>query len=286
MTEKTGARATIVLSVHFDAMSIWLGWGVPPTSSRMLSRGEFSGRVGGPRVLDILKRYDVKASWFIPGQTADAFPDATRRVADEGHEIGNHGYAHEDISALSLDQIRHVIHMGNEALERVAGQRPRGFCAPAGEFDGRLLEVLVDEGFTYDHSRFDGEFTLYWARGFDDIRLDGPPVWGPQLDLVEVPLSWLMQDFVYYEFNYGTPQLTGSSTPSQVEEIWTTQFEYMYERVPGGVMTLVLHPDAVGWGARSLVLERFIEHVLSRDGARFATAETVAAEFRAAQSAP
>jgi peptidoglycan-N-acetylglucosamine deacetylase len=284
MTEQADARATIVLSVHFDAMSIWLGWGVPPTSSRMLSRGEFSGRVGGPRVLDIFKHYDVKASWFIPGHTADAFPEATRRVADEGHEIGNHGYAHEDISALSLEEIRQVVRKGNEALDRITGQRPRGFCAPAGEFDGRLLELLVEEGFTYDHSRFDGEFTLYWARGFDEIPLDGPPVWGPQLDLVEVPLSWLMQDFVYYEFNYGTPQLTGSSTPSQVEEIWTTQFDYMYERVPGGVMSLVLHPDAVGWGTRSLVLERFIEHVLSKDGTRFATAETVANEFRAAQS--
>jgi len=274
-----------MLSVHFDAMSIWLGWGVPPTWSRTLSRGEFSGRVGAPRVLDILKHYGIASSWMIPGHSADAFPEVTRRVAQEGHEIGNHGYAHENISALSLDELRAVIRKGNETITRITGQRPRGMCAPAGEFDGHLLELLVEEGFTYDHSRFDGEFTVYWARGYDDIRLDGPPVWGQPLDLVEVPLSWLMQDFIYYERNYGMPELSGSSTPSQVEEIWTTQFDYMYQRVPGGAMTLVVHPDAVGWGARSLVLERFIEHVLSKDGARFATCETVADEFRASQRA-
>jgi peptidoglycan/xylan/chitin deacetylase (PgdA/CDA1 family) len=278
-------RATVVLSVHFDAISIWLGWGVPPNWSRTLSRGEFSGRVGAPRVLDILRHYGVVSSWMVPGHSADAFPEVTRRVAEEGHEIGNHGYAHENISALSLDELRSVIRKGNEAIERITGQRPRGMCAPAGEFDGHLLELLVEEGFTYDHSRFDGEFTVYWARGYDEIRLDGPPVWGPRLDLVEIPLSWLMQDFIYYERNYGMPELTGSSTPSQVEEIWTTQFDYMYDRVPGGVMTLVVHPDAVGWGARSVVLERFIEHVLSREGSRFATCEMVADEFRAAERA-
>jgi peptidoglycan/xylan/chitin deacetylase (PgdA/CDA1 family) len=285
MLEDSTSRATVILSVHFDAMSLWLGWGVPPTSSRLLSRGEFSGRVGAPRVLDILKRYNVKASWFIPGHSAETFPEVAARVAEEGHEIGNHGYAHENLEGLSLEDIRRVIQKGNDALQRVTGQLPRGFCAPAGEFDGRLLELLLEEGFTYDHSRMDGEFTVYWARGFDEIRLDGPPVWGPRLDLVEVPISWLMQDFRYYEFNYGTPLLVGSSTPSQVEEIWTTQFDYMWERVPGGVMALVVHPDAVGWGARSAVLERFIEHVLSKDGARIATCETIANEFRASQAA-
>ena len=252
----------------------------------MLSRGEFSGRVGGPRVLDILKRYDVKASWFIPGQTADAFPEATRRVADEGHEIGNHGYAHEDISALSQDELWHVIRMGNEALERVATASARaGSAHPRASSTGACSSCSWRRGSPTTTAASTASSPFTGLTGFDEIRLDGPPVWGPQLDLVEVPLSWLMQDFVYYELpNYGTPQLTGSSTPSQVEEIWTTQFDYMYERVPGGVMTLVLHPDAVGWGARSLVLERFIEHVLSKDGARFATAETVATEFRAAQA--
>lgn len=276
-------HATVILSIHFDALSLWMGWGVPPESSRTLSRGEFSGRVGAPRVLDILERYGVKSSWFVPGHTADAFPEVTARIAAEGHEIGNHGYLHEALDRYSIDEVRAIIRKGNETLERITGQRPRGMCAPAGDFDGRLMELLLEEGFAYDHSRFDGEFEIYWARGLDKIRPDGPPVWGPTLDLVEIPLSMLMQDFIYYESNYGQPFLTGSSTPSQVEEIWTSQFDYMYERVPGGTMTLVCHPDAVGWGSRSVVLERFIEHCLSREGTRFATCEEVAHEFRRSQ---
>lgn len=284
-TESEYPRATVVLSVHFDALSVWLGWGVPGTWSRTLSRGEFGGRVGAPRVLDILRHYGVVSSWMVPGHSAETFPEVTTRVANEGHEIGNHGYAHEDIGHLSLDEIRTVIRKGNDAIERLTGQRPRGMCAPAGEFDGHLLELLVEEGFTYDHSRHDGEFTVYWARGFDEVTTSGPVKWGPDLDLVEIPVNWLMQDFSYYERNYGTPQLSGACTPSQVEEIWTTQFDYMYERVPGGVMTLVVHPATVGWGSRAVVLERFIERVLSREGTRFATCEQVASDFRRREEA-
>ena|SRR5437762_2628211 len=278
-------RATVILSIHFDALSLWLGWGVSPNSSRTLSRGEYGGRVGAPRVLDILRSYGITSSWFIPGHSADAFPEVVARVAEEGHEIGNHGYLHESFDHYSHDEVREIIRKANETLERHTGRRPRGMCIPVGEFDGSLLELLVEEGFTYDHSRFDGEFDIYWARGRDEIPPDGPPRWGRDLDLVEVPLNWLTQDFRYYEFNYGEPALFGNAAPSQVEEIWTSQFDYMYERVEGGVMVIVCHPQAVGWGCRAVVLERFIEYVLARKGTRFATCEQVANEFREREAA-
>jgi peptidoglycan/xylan/chitin deacetylase (PgdA/CDA1 family) len=274
-------RATVNLCFDFDAVSIWMAWGA--RGVRTLSRGEFGAKVGAPRILDILDRYGITSTWFIPGHTADTYPHITAKVAEQGHEIGNHGYLHEAFDKRTHDEVRQIIRKGNEALQRVTGQRPRGLRAPAGDFDGHLFEMLVEEGFDYDSSCFDGEFDLCWARGEGTIREDGPNIPGEPLDLVEVPLSMVMQDFIYFEPNYAEPQLTGAAPPSHVEEIWLAQFDYMYERAPGGILTVTMHPQSIGWGLRSLVLERFIEHVLEQPGTRFATCGAVADEFRSQQ---
>jgi hypothetical protein len=152
---------------------------------------------------------------------------------------------------------------------------------PNGDFGGDLLEFLRDEGFQYDSSRMDGEYQVYWARGLDTVRDDGPNTKGATIDLVEVPMSWIMQDLIYFERNYANPLLLGGFTPSMVEEIWLRQFDYMYENVPGGVLTLTMHPQAIGWGGRIGVLERFLDHTQSKPGVRFTTCLQTAEEFRA-----
>lgn len=274
-------RGTVNLCFDFDAMSLWLGWGT--RGARALSRGEFGARVGAPRILELLERHEVPSTWFIPGHTAETFPEVVFDVAARSHEIGNHGYLHEAFDTLGYDDVRSIIRRANDALERVTGQRPRGLRAPAGDFDGHLMEMLVDEGFAYDSSRFDGEYELYWARGLDQLPDNGPAVFGRRLDLVEVPLNNVMQDFIYFESNYGTPLLTGSCAPSQVEEIWLGQLEYMLANVAGGVLTLTMHPQAIGWGGRIGILDRFIDRCKSA-GLRFATCATLADEFRLAQA--
>ena len=275
------SRATVNLCFDFDAVSLWMAWG--SRGVRALSRDEFGARVGTPRILDVLERYGVASTWFIPGHTAETFPEITRRVAQCGHEIGNHGYLHEAFDDLSLEEIRAIVRKGSDALERVTGVRPRGFRAPAGDFSSELCQLLLDEGFAYDSSRFDGEYDLYWCRGADTLHDDGPNIMGAPIDLPEVPLSMVMQDFVYFEVNYGSPFLAGGAPPSHVEEVWRSQFDYMVERVPGGVLTVTMHPQSIGWGGRIVVLERFIEHVLATPGVRFSTCGASADEFRRAE---
>jgi peptidoglycan-N-acetylglucosamine deacetylase len=283
VTESADHRATVCLSFDFDAVSIWMALGAK--GLRAMSRGEFGARVGAPRILDLLKRYEITSTWFIPGHTAETYPEITARVADEGHEIGNHGYCHEAFDRYSVDELRSIIKKANEALTRITGQQPEGMRAPLGDPDGRFLELLVEEGFTYDSSLHDGEYDVYWARGLDTLREDGPNIPGPRLDLVEIAHSQMMQDFAYFETHLTSqPWLWGSSTPSQVEEIWRTQFDYMYERVPGGILRHTLHPQSIGWGGRIMVLERFIEHCLEV-GTRFTTYATIAREFREKEEA-
>jgi peptidoglycan/xylan/chitin deacetylase (PgdA/CDA1 family) len=280
MTEASANRATVCLTFDFDAVSLWMAFGA--NGARALSRGEFGAKTGAPRILDVLDRYDIKTTWFTPGHTAETFPAVTRDVVERGHEIGNHGYLHEIFDSIPFEEVKSVIRKGNDAIERVTGVRPQGMRAPAGDFDGRLQEFLLDEGFAYDSSRWDGEFELYWARGLDTLHSDGPNELGAPIDLVEVPLSLMMQDLVYFEADFAVSAFQGRCAPSQVEEIWRDQFQYMYDRVPDGVLVVTMHPQSIGWGLRAAMLERFIEHCLSQPGTRFATCATVAAEFRAA----
>ena len=274
-------RATVCLTFDFDAVSLWMVFGA--RGARALSRGEFGARVGAPRLLELLDRYDIKTTWFTPGHTAETFPEVSRDIVERGHEMGNHGYLHEIFDTIPFDEVKRVIVKGSDAIERVTGTRPQGMRAPAGDFDHRLQEFLLEEGFAYDSSRWDGEFELYWARGQDTLNDEGPNVFGADIDVVEVPLSLMMQDLVYFEADFAVSAFQGRSAPSQVEEIWTEQFNYMYENVPGGVLNVTMHPQSIGWGLRVAMLERFIKHCLNHDGVRFATCSTVAAEFRAAQ---
>ena len=112
--------ATVCLSLDFDVTSIWLMFGL--TGARTLSRGEFGATTGAPRVLELCDRYDITSTWFVPGHTADNYPEVTAEVARRGHELGNHGYVHEDFGSLSLEESRAVLRKGNAAIERITGR--------------------------------------------------------------------------------------------------------------------------------------------------------------------
>jgi peptidoglycan/xylan/chitin deacetylase (PgdA/CDA1 family) len=277
MPSDSHPRATVCLTVDFDAVSLWMSWGA--RGARILSRGEFGARIGAPRLLELFQEYKIPTTWFIPGHTADTYSEMCARVSEQGHEIGNHGYLHEAFDLLSPDEARRVIRKANATLQRVTGQTPRGMRVPAGDFDGELFEIVVDEGFSYDSSIF-GEFEPFWCRAKDILNDEGPNQPGAYLDLVELPFSFVTNDFHYFEFNYANPSLPGNSDPNHVFSIWAAEFDYMYEHVPGGMLVFTLHPQSIGWGLRTAMLERFINHCQGRTGTRFSTCEEVVAEFR------
>ncbi len=273
------AQRTVCLSFDWDGPSVWMAGGA--RDARSLSRGEFGPRVGVPRLLELCDRIGIHATWFTPGHTAETFLETAAEIASRGHEIACHGYLHEDFEPLSLDEGRSVIRKASDALERVTGRRPRGMRFPPWAVDGALFEVLLEEGYTYSSSIMD-DCKAHWARGKGSVRDDGPNRPGPQLDLVEVPITFITSDFAYFEFNgYGRPTLpAGLRNPRDVEQIWRDEFDYMYERAPDGYIMLMLHPETIGWGGRIAMLERVLEYFLVRPGTRFVTAETIANEFR------
>ena len=279
-------RATVCLSFDFDAISLWVGGFGPPTPGT-ISRGEF-GAVGTRRLLTLLERAGVPGTFFVPGHTAETYPEITRAIVAAGHEIGHHGYLHEDPLGLgSREREREVLLRGLDALDRVAGVRPVGYRSPAWDNSPHTIELLLEHGFRYDSSLMGDDFTPYWCRIGDVLDADGPYRFGAAVDLVELPVSWELDDFPHFAYvSRGGAVRPGLSAPSKVEEIWRAEFDFLYREVPGGVLTPTMHPQVIGRGHRLLMLERLIAYYRGHDGVRFATMGAAAEAFRHGRASP
>jgi peptidoglycan/xylan/chitin deacetylase (PgdA/CDA1 family) len=274
-------RATVCLTFDFDAISLWIG-SFDATSPSQISRGEF-GVVGTERILRLLDREGLPATFFVTGHTADTFPEAVQAIVHAGHEVGHHGYLHENPAALgSAERERSVLERGFAALDRAAGVRPTGYRSPSWDNSPDTVGLLLESGFRYESSLMGDDFTPYWCRVGDVIRKDGPYEFGRAVDLVEMPVSWVLDDFPHFEYlKVGDQVRPGLSAASKVEEIWRGEFDFMYREVPGGVLTLTMHPQVIGRGHRMLMLERLISYFRANEGVRFATLGDAAEAFRA-----
>jgi len=268
---------TVCLTFDFDALSVWLS-GYSPVTPAMLSRGEYGARVGVPRILNLLASFDVPATFFVPGHTVESFPGMVGAILDAGHEIAHHGYGHEDPSTQSPDEERRSMERGLAALGQFLPDPPLGYRSPSWDYSALTLPLLVEYGFLYDSSLFAGDFQPYRPRLGDRVGIREPLQRGQEVDLWEFPVDFCLDDWAHFTFNY-SPHRVGLSAPSKVFEVWAGEFDYMVEREGGGVFTLTMHPQVIGRGHRMTLLERFIRHVLSTDGARFARMGDMAKEL-------
>jgi peptidoglycan/xylan/chitin deacetylase (PgdA/CDA1 family) len=258
-------RLSVCLSFDFDAMSVWIG-SLQSNSPAQISRGEF-GAFAIPRLLDLLRRRSARATFFVPGHTALAYPELVKRIADEGHEIGHHGWVHENPALLDRDAEREVMERGFEALDRAAGVRPVGYRSPGADFSANTIDILLEYGIRYDTSCSATDFTPYYLRKGDRWSTTEPYVFGETTDLVEIPFSWGLDDFPHFEF---TPGWSSEQSPaSAVREIWQAEFDWAYANVPGGVYDLCMHPQVIGRAHRLTMLEGLVEHMQAHEGVAF-----------------
>jgi len=269
-------NVAVCLSFDFDAISVWLG-SLKATSPSAISRGEF-GAVATERLLEMLARWEIKSTWFIPGHTIDTYPDLVRRVADAGHEIGHHNYCHENPISLSLDEEKRVLDRGTETIRRITGKSPEGFRSPAWDLSPNSLSLLLERGFLYDSSLMGNDYSPNYCRIGDVVAKDGPYIFGREVEMVELPVTWGLDDFPAFEWLYGVNQ--GLSSPSQVYERWAGDFDYLCESVGEGVYCLTMHPQVIGRGHRLLMLNRLVEHIKGRAGVSFSTMADVAREWK------
>ncbi|MEO5654021.1 MAG: polysaccharide deacetylase [Marmoricola sp.] len=259
-TWPAGRRAAAAFTFDVDAESCVLAHD-PGASSRMslMSHQAYGPRVGVPRLLQLLARRGVRATFFVPGFTADTYPDLVRRIIDEGHEIGHHGYLHEPMQGISLATETEYLHRGLEALDRV-GVRPVGYRAPWWEMNWHTPQLLAEHGFLYDSSLLNDDVPYLLAAGEEAI--------------VEIPVDWALDDWEQYAFY---PGWTGSGvieSPAKVHEMWL--LEAQAHAANGSCFVLTNHPFISGRPSKAHALERLIEDVQQLDGVWVATLEEIA----------
>ncbi|MDN8617306.1 polysaccharide deacetylase family protein [Variovorax ginsengisoli] len=279
----------ISFGVDVDAVSGWLGSYGGQDSPDDISRGMFAGEVGVPRLLKLFERHDIKASWFTPGHSIETFPTQMQAVADAGHEIGLHGYSHENPIEMTPAQEEIVLDKSIELVTRLTGKPPTGYVAPWWEFSPVSNELLVKKGIKYDHSLMHHDFHPYYVRVGDKwTNIDytqHPDAWmkplqrGVETDLVEIPASWYLDDLPPMMFIKKSPNSHGYVNPRDVEQMWRDQFDWVYREMDYAVFPITLHPDVSGHPQVLLMLERLIAHFQAFPGVRFATYDQVADDF-------
>lgn len=270
-------RSIVCLTFDFDAISGWIARGM--TSPSPISRGEFGPEVGVPRLLELLKRHDIVASWYIPGHTLETYPDACRRIADAGHEIGHHGWTHRPPATLTREEEEGELTRANEAIHKLTGRYARGYRSPSWDLSAHSVELLLAHGFVYDSSLMGDDYTPYRVRQGDVITLEQPARFGATTPLIEMPVSWTLDDYPHFEF-VRTPTwiLAGNMNASNVLENWVDDFLYLDENLDWGVITYTFHPFVIGRGHRMIMLDKLIRTLKAR-GAFFMTVEAAAAEY-------
>lgn len=266
----------VCLTFDFDAISLWLPRRM--TSPSPVSQGEF-GVIGAGRILDLLLCEQIQATWFVPGHTIDTYPAICYRIVAGGHEIGHHGYAHEPPANLTPEQETTILQRGNDAILRLTGAPARGYRSPAWDLSSNTVSLLLEHGFLYDSSMMGQDYLPYRARSGDVIALDQPAQFGPATRLIEMPVSWTLDDFPHFEYLWTATHLQeGLRRPDDVLTNWLDDYRYMARELEWGIITYTFHPQVIGRGHRMLFLERLIA-ALRAEGAIFARLDAVAREY-------
>ncbi len=289
-TKKAKKEIICAFGTDIDSVAGQIGSYLGGDSPSDIQRGIFAGEVGTIRLLNLFKKYKLKTSFFIPGHSIETFPDQTKRIADEGHEIGAHGYLHENPIAMTPVQEEAVLVKSIELIEQYSGQKPRGYVAPWWEMSAATAELLQKYGFTYDHSQGYRDFQPFYARVGDSWNVIDysktaqewmkPLNHGTEIDLVEIGANWYVDDLPPMMFMKKVPNSHGFVNPRDIEQMWRDQFDWVYRELDYGVFPFTIHPGVSGRPQVLLMLERLIEYINGHDDVKWMTFEEIAHDFR------
>jgi peptidoglycan-N-acetylglucosamine deacetylase len=236
------------------------------TSPALLAQGEYGSRAGLPRILKLLERYAIPASFYIPAVSALLHPDDVRCIAQAGHEVGLHGWIHERNSNLAEADERELTRRAAGVLEQLAGRTPVGLRTASWDFGEVTLKMIRDMHLLYDSSMM-GDDEPY------ELMENGEPT-----GIVELPVEWIKDDYPYFGMDR-LSTVRPYTAPSLVGEIWRREFDGAYAE--GGLFLLTMHPHIIGHRSRMSVLEELIQHMRCRAGIWFATHEAIARYVKA-----
>lgn len=266
-----GSSAAVAFTFDLDAESAILAVDTAyATRPSVMSHQAYGPLAGVPRLLGVLESRRVLATFFIPGFTAERYPEAVAAIVDSGHEVAHHGYLHRPPALLTPEEERYELERGLEALER-RGVRPVGYRAPWWDASHRTLDLIAEHGFAYDASLFDGDVPY--------------AVSTPTRTVVEIPQSWALDDWERYAYLPDPPTgLGGIERPSAVADAWWEEIDGC--RDAGAVCVPVMHPFLSGRPARARALGTLIDRVLADDTIWVTTMSEIAAHCAALGTPP
>jgi peptidoglycan/xylan/chitin deacetylase (PgdA/CDA1 family) len=258
----------LFLTFDLDAETMWTARD-PSYASRpiLMSQGAYGWKVGAGRILDLLSRYDIKTTFFIPGLVVDQRPHLMERILKAGHEIAHHSYSHRWILSLSPEEEREEMEKGIEAIRRASGRKPRGWRSPAAEISAVTMPMLVEYGFDYSSNFFDDDSPYIHT------------VDGKKTKIVELPFRWVLDDAPFFQYSIVLPGRT-MQAPSALLEAWKLEFDMLYAEKR--MMMIGMHPQLIGQPSRLRALEGLIEHALGHSDVWIGRCDEVVDDMRAA----
>jgi peptidoglycan/xylan/chitin deacetylase (PgdA/CDA1 family) len=239
----------LFLTFDLDCETMWTGRD-PAYASRpiLMSQGAYGWKVGTGRVLTLLERYGLKATFFVPGLIIDQHEKLMEEILSKGHEIAHHSYTHTWILNLTPEQEREEMEKGYQSIKRVSGRAPRGWRSPAAELSPITMPMLVEYGFDYSSNFFDDDSPYLHTVDERETKI------------VELPFRWVLDDAPFFQYSIVLPGRT-MQAPSALLEAWKEEFDVLYAE--NRMMMVAMHPEIIGQPSRIKVLERLIEYVLS-----------------------
>ena len=227
---------------------------------KTLSLGQYGMSHGLPRLLDLLDEFQIRATFFVPGKTAEAYPEAIKEVLDRGHEIACHGYEYENFSLLGYEEQRERISKAVEAIEKAGGKKPEGFRAPIGDLMLKTLDIAREHGMVYSSDLFDDDRPY-----FMEVNESGD-------EMLQIPMQWANFDLPYFAFNYRPAFPFGQgriANYSNVLSNWKDEFTGHYNH--NLCYTMQLDPQTIGSPGRTALLKEFLQFMAGHEGVWFAT---------------
>jgi peptidoglycan-N-acetylglucosamine deacetylase len=246
-----GTRVAVALSFDSDHETIWLRDG--QTAPGRLSQGEYGARAAVPRILRLLDRRGIPASFYVPAVCAMLRPAEVLGYVQAGHEVALHGWIHERNASLPAAAERELTLRAADLLTRITGITPAGIRTPSWDFSHATLGIIAELGLSYDSSLMADDDPY-------EIEAGGQPT-----GIVEIPVEWIRDDAPYFP---GDP-MRPFTPPRAIGEMWRDEFDQAYAQ--GGLFQLTMHPHVIGHRSRFVVLEELIDYITGHRGVWFAS---------------
>ncbi|MDC7125922.1 MAG: polysaccharide deacetylase [Spirochaetales bacterium] len=257
----------VVLSFDIDAETLWTSRDkenkIGPV---MLSQGAYGPKEGIPRILDLLNKRELSATFFITGWVIEHYRSRCEDIVSAGHEVGHHNYNHEWPWRVNADVEKEAFDREMVILKDLLGRTPSGYRAPGWEFSDVTMDLLLNSEIKYSSNFMDSDVPYRHIYK------------GNKTNLVELPVSWMLDDaaFFMHGLTYGPPQFN----PETVLSMWKAEFDALYKEERDTCFILTMHPQIMGRPARMAMLDKLVEYIRKKEGVRFITAEALAEEYR------